>query len=66
MILESEVVSQDICLLVSSAMHGTPVGRNGTSDAIGHAAVYLASNEAAFVHGTLIDGGRTGLAVVAS
>ena len=49
-------------------MTGTPAGPSGTPDAIAHAAVYLASDEAAFVHGTVIDvdGGRTGVAVIAA
>jgi NAD(P)-dependent dehydrogenase (short-subunit alcohol dehydrogenase family) len=49
-------------------MNGTPAGRAGTPDAIAHAAVYLASDEAAFVHGSVIDvdGGRTTVAVVAA
>ena len=49
-------------------MHGTPAGASGTPDAIAYAAVYLASDEAAFVHGSVIDvdGGRTSVAVVAS
>jgi NAD(P)-dependent dehydrogenase (short-subunit alcohol dehydrogenase family) len=49
-------------------MHGTPAGASGTPDAIAHAAVYLASDEALFVHGSVIDvdGGRTGVAVVAA
>jgi NAD(P)-dependent dehydrogenase (short-subunit alcohol dehydrogenase family) len=49
-------------------MRGTPAGRSGTPDAIANAAVYLASDEAAFVHGSVIDvdGGRTGVAVIAS
>jgi NAD(P)-dependent dehydrogenase (short-subunit alcohol dehydrogenase family) len=49
-------------------MHGTPAGGSGTADAIAHAAVYLASDEAAFVHGTVIDvdGGRVGVAVIAA
>jgi NAD(P)-dependent dehydrogenase (short-subunit alcohol dehydrogenase family) len=49
-------------------MTGTPAGTAGTPDAIAHAAVYLASDEAAFVHGTVIDvdGGRTGVAVTAA
>jgi NAD(P)-dependent dehydrogenase (short-subunit alcohol dehydrogenase family) len=48
-------------------MLGTPAGRHGTPDAIAHAAVYLASDEATFVHGTVIDvdGGRVGVAVLA-
>ncbi|WP_112268516.1 SDR family NAD(P)-dependent oxidoreductase [Lentzea terrae] len=48
-------------------MQGTPAGRSGHPDAIAAAAVYLASDDAAFVHGTVldVDGGRTGVAVVA-
>ena len=54
--------------LAAPMMRGTPVGEAGTPDAIGHAAVYLASDEAAFVHGTVIDvdGGRTNIAVMAN
>jgi NAD(P)-dependent dehydrogenase (short-subunit alcohol dehydrogenase family) len=46
-------------------MDGTPAGRAGHPAAIAAAAVYLASDEAAFVHGTVldVDGGRTGVAV---
>jgi NAD(P)-dependent dehydrogenase (short-subunit alcohol dehydrogenase family) len=48
-------------------MRGTPAGASGSPEAIAHAAVYLASDEAAFVHGTVIDidGGRVGVAVMA-
>ncbi|MEC3952418.1 SDR family oxidoreductase [Nocardia sp. CDC153] len=48
-------------------MLGTPAGRPGHPDAIAAAAVYLASDAAAFIHGTVIDvdGGRTGVAVIA-
>jgi NAD(P)-dependent dehydrogenase (short-subunit alcohol dehydrogenase family) len=47
-------------------MRGTPAGQSGTPAAIAHAAVYLASDEAAFVHGTVIDvdGGRLSVAVI--
>lgn len=49
-------------------MKGTPAGGSGSPEAIAYAAVYLASDESSFVHGTVIDvdGGRTGVAVVSS
>ena len=48
-------------------MRGTPANAAGTPDAIAHAAVYLASDESTFVHGTVIDvdGGRVAVAVIA-
>src|SRR5258708_17439250 len=58
-----DVEMDDELRQVSGAMMlGTPAGRPGTPDAVAHAAVYLASDEAAFVHGTVIDvdGGRVG------
>jgi NAD(P)-dependent dehydrogenase (short-subunit alcohol dehydrogenase family) len=53
--------------LAEAMMHGTPAGASGRPEAIAHAAVYLASDEARFVHGTVIDvdGGRVGVAVIA-
>ncbi|MFJ4711595.1 SDR family NAD(P)-dependent oxidoreductase [Streptomyces sp. NPDC088785] len=47
-------------------MHGTPAGTVGSPEAIAHAALWLASDEASFVHGTVVDvdGGRTGVAVI--
>jgi len=52
----------------AAMMRGTPAGRVGTPDAVAHAAVYLASDEATFVHGTVVDvdGGRTGVAVISA
>jgi NAD(P)-dependent dehydrogenase (short-subunit alcohol dehydrogenase family) len=49
-------------------MRGTPAGASARPDAIAPAAVYLASDEARFVHGTVIDvdGGRTGVGVIAA
>jgi len=49
-------------------MKGTPAGRVGSPEAIAYAAVWLASDEAAFVHGTVVDvdGGRVGVAVIAA
>ena len=48
-------------------MKGTPAGTVGSPDAIASAAVYLASDEASFVHGIVldVDGGRTTTAVIA-
>jgi NAD(P)-dependent dehydrogenase (short-subunit alcohol dehydrogenase family) len=48
-------------------MNGTPAGRVGRPQEIARAAVYLASDESAFVHGIVldVDGGRTGVAVIA-
>ncbi|MBF9066500.1 SDR family NAD(P)-dependent oxidoreductase [Streptacidiphilus fuscans] len=48
-------------------MNGTPAGRMGHAREIAHAAVYLAGDEAAFVHGIVldVDGGRTTAAVIA-
>ena len=48
-------------------MNGTPAGGIGGPDTIAHAAVYLASDESAFVHGIVldVDGGRTTAAVIA-
>ncbi|HEX4221637.1 MAG TPA: SDR family oxidoreductase [Pseudonocardiaceae bacterium] len=47
-------------------MNGTPYGAVGDPAAIASAAVYLASDDAAFVHGTVldVDGGRVGVAVI--
>ena len=48
-------------------MRGTRANAAGTPDAIANAAIYLASDESLFVHGTVIDvdGGRVGVAVIA-
>jgi NAD(P)-dependent dehydrogenase (short-subunit alcohol dehydrogenase family) len=48
-------------------MSGTPAGTVGHPDAVGQAAVYLAGDESAFVHGTVldVDGGRLAVAVIA-
>jgi NAD(P)-dependent dehydrogenase (short-subunit alcohol dehydrogenase family) len=48
-------------------MRGTPAGRAGHPGMVAAAAVYLASDAACFVHGTVldVDGGRTGVAVIA-
>jgi NAD(P)-dependent dehydrogenase (short-subunit alcohol dehydrogenase family) len=52
----------------AAMMRGTPAGKPGAAAAIGDAAVFLASAEASFIHGTIldVDGGRTSVAVVAS
>jgi NAD(P)-dependent dehydrogenase (short-subunit alcohol dehydrogenase family) len=49
-----------------SLMRGTPAGTSGRPEAIAHAAVFLASDEASFVHGSIvdIDGGRSAVAIL--
>jgi len=51
----------------AAMMAGTPAGRTGRPGEIAAAVTYLCSDDAAFVHGTVIDvdGGRTGVAVIA-
>ncbi|MCG7208690.1 SDR family NAD(P)-dependent oxidoreductase [Streptomyces arenae] len=58
----------EVAAIGAGMMKGTPAGGMGTPDAIASAAVYLASDEASFVHGTVldVDGGRMGVAVVAA
>jgi NAD(P)-dependent dehydrogenase (short-subunit alcohol dehydrogenase family) len=48
-------------------MAGTPAGRTGSPDEVAAALVYLASDDASFVHGAVldVDGGRTEVAVIA-
>ena len=52
----------------AAMMNGTPYGAVGDPEAIALAAVYLASDDAAFVQGTVmdVDGGRVGVAVISS
>ncbi|MET3961844.1 NAD(P)-dependent dehydrogenase (short-subunit alcohol dehydrogenase family) [Marmoricola sp. OAE513] len=58
----------ELARLAVGMMRGTPANEVGHPGAIAGAAVYLASDDAAFVHGTVldVDGGRLGVAVVAS
>ena len=55
------VVYEDPSDIAAAAMVTTPVGKPGAPADIAAAAVYLASDEAAFVHGAVfdIDGGRS-------
>jgi NAD(P)-dependent dehydrogenase (short-subunit alcohol dehydrogenase family) len=52
----------------ASMMRGTPANTTGTPEQVALAAVYLASDEASFVHGIVldVDGGRTEVAVIAA
>jgi NAD(P)-dependent dehydrogenase (short-subunit alcohol dehydrogenase family) len=62
------VINKDPDYPSARFMRGTPAGGAGAPEAIAHAAVFLASDEASFVHGAVldVDGGRTGIAVVAA
>jgi NAD(P)-dependent dehydrogenase (short-subunit alcohol dehydrogenase family) len=62
-----EDVDPEMGRLAGGMMAGTPSGGCGTPDAIAHAAVYLASDESGFVHGSVldVDGGRATVAVIA-
>jgi NAD(P)-dependent dehydrogenase (short-subunit alcohol dehydrogenase family) len=57
----------EVARRAAGMMRGTPSGDVGTPEAVAAAAVYLASDEASFVHGTVldVDGGRLGVAVLA-
>uniref|UniRef100_UPI0015F0A199 SDR family NAD(P)-dependent oxidoreductase n=1 Tax=Pseudonocardia pini TaxID=2758030 RepID=UPI0015F0A199 len=67
-VIRTPDLSADAEYAGEALMHGTPAGRAGHPDAIAAAAVYLASDEAEFVHGIVldVDGGRTGVAVSAA
>jgi NAD(P)-dependent dehydrogenase (short-subunit alcohol dehydrogenase family) len=51
----------------AAMMRGTPAGDSGPPEAIAHAAVFLANDESAFMHGSVIDvdGGRANIAIIA-
>lgn len=57
----------ELARLAVGMMRGTPADQVGPPEAVAAAAAYLASDDAAFVHGTVldVDGGRLGVAVVA-
>jgi NAD(P)-dependent dehydrogenase (short-subunit alcohol dehydrogenase family) len=60
------VVQADPAHAGALMMRGTPHGAVGAPEAVADAAVYLATAD--FVHGTVldVDGGRTGVAVIAA
>ncbi len=62
------VVHTDANHPARAMMSGTPYGRIGAPEAIANAAVFLAGDESDFIHGTVldVDGGRLGVAVIAS
>ncbi len=67
-VIRSADSAEHVVEIGNRMMAGTPAGGAGGPEAVAAAAVYLASDDAAFVHGTVldVDGGRTGVAVVAA
>jgi NAD(P)-dependent dehydrogenase (short-subunit alcohol dehydrogenase family) len=61
------MLSTDDTTIAEMMMAGTPANVGGPPDAIGASAVYLASDEARFVHAATldVDGGRVNAAVIA-
>jgi NAD(P)-dependent dehydrogenase (short-subunit alcohol dehydrogenase family) len=66
-VIRDPAVFADSDYPAASMMAGTPAARTGDPNEVAAAVVYLASDDAAFVHGTVldVDGGRTGVAVIA-
>jgi NAD(P)-dependent dehydrogenase (short-subunit alcohol dehydrogenase family) len=65
-VIRSSELAPDTATPGGKLMDGTPAGGPGQPEAIGAAAVYLASDDAAFIHGTVldVDGGRVAVAAV--
>jgi NAD(P)-dependent dehydrogenase (short-subunit alcohol dehydrogenase family) len=59
-------MDSEVAAGAEALMRSTPAGHSGRPEDIAAAAVYLASDEAAFVHGTVldVDGGRVSVASV--
>jgi NAD(P)-dependent dehydrogenase (short-subunit alcohol dehydrogenase family) len=66
-VIRDPAIFVDVDHPAATMMAGTPAGRTGNPDEIAAAVVYLASDDASFIHGTVldVDGGRTGIAVIA-
>jgi NAD(P)-dependent dehydrogenase (short-subunit alcohol dehydrogenase family) len=65
-VITSADMDSEVAATAEALMRGTPAGHSGQPEDIAAAAVYLASDEAAFVHGTVLDvhGGRVSVASV--
>jgi NAD(P)-dependent dehydrogenase (short-subunit alcohol dehydrogenase family) len=61
--LDDEANARKQAKLERNLARSVPLHRSGTSDDIGHAAVFLASDEGSFVsgHDLVVDGGRVGM-----
>ena len=67
-VIRDPAVYVDVDHPAATMMAGTPAGRTGAPEEVAAAVAFLASDDAAFVHGTVldVDGGRTGVAVIAA